>query len=715
MKYPFVVFFRHDTYDLIDDFFIQNSQQLQCTLYFTKTKSNLNKLFNSNYQVLVTYGNDKMEYYNEIKEHLPERIFLNRWLHFTELTNINEFNYMVNTCLVNNCILSREVVRPTFSLFTTTYNSYNKILRAYNSIKNQTLNDWEWVILDDSPDDKHFQFLRENMLNDQRVRLYRRGSNSGNIGNVKNEVVSLCRGKYVLEMDHDDEILKDLLQEATSLFETNKEVGFIYMDFTNIYENGKNFSYGDHICKGYGGYYCQKYNNQWVYVYITPNINNITLSHLVCCPNHPRIWRKETLLQIGNYSEFLPICDDYEILLRTALHTKIAKIHKLGYVQYMNESNNNFSLIRNGEINRIGPEFISPSYYEHFKINEEMKKMDAHEDEKYILSGEPIWKREPTEYTHTYCNLLVNNDYDFQYCIIGIDSLIRNIDKIRELYKNPRNDFIVLESKSTIEYLWYKLDYYEFSRMKCYTLVDYTNDMLIHYFMTMYKSVDKYEIINTNSKKLNYNTKFHERYVVINQNTLPTDKYLEIGVEYCITYQNVHFQEKTGVDPDPKKEEIGLVVTTSDDFFEKLYLQDVVAKYDVIFIDGMHQLEYVVRDINHSIHFLNKNGKLFIDDILPLTYDEQLKIPNKHYYEKGIVKYGEPWTGDVWKVIYYILKYHKEDIQMKYFYHINYRGVSMIQVKNKFTIEVTKIEEINSYQYFDVFDEYVSLLSEVNS
>ena len=130
------------------------------------------------------------------------------------------------------------------------------------------------------------------------------------------------------------------------------------MDFINIYENGKNFKYDDFICKGYGGYYCQKYNDKWVNVYITPNINNITLSHLVCCPNHPRIWRRETLLTMDNYSEFLPICDDYEILLRTAISTKIVKINKLGYIQYMNNDNNNFSLIRNSEINRIGPHHI---------------------------------------------------------------------------------------------------------------------------------------------------------------------------------------------------------------------------------------------------------------------------------------------------------------------------------------------------------------------
>ena len=212
---------------------------------------------------------------------------------------------------------------------------------------------WEWVIVDDSPDDTHFQFMREKFKEDSRIRLYRKSENSGNIGNVKNEAVSLSRGKYVLELDHDDEIVADLFENATAVFEGDPEIGFVYADFINVYENGNNFHYGDFLCKGYAGYYCRKYKGRWVNVYMTPNINNITLSHLVCCPNHPRMWRRETLNQIGNYSEFLPICDDYEILLRTACNTKMAKIHKLGYIQYMNDNNNNLSKIRryNGPVN----------------------------------------------------------------------------------------------------------------------------------------------------------------------------------------------------------------------------------------------------------------------------------------------------------------------------------------------------------------------------
>jgi len=940
-KYPFVLFYSHDLE--IIAFLKKNSDKLNCTLFFTDNISKLNKLFNPNYQIFITYGPNESEY-SSVHSVIANRM-RDRWIHFKEIESIERFNNAVNYCFIHNCTLPRIHIRPTFSIFTTTFNSYDKILRAYESIKKQTFIDYEWVILDDSPDDLHFSFLKQLLDSDNKVRLYKRSSNSGNIGNVKNEVVSLCRGKYVLELDHDDEILPDVLKDSVECFESDSEIGFIYMDFINIHENGNNFHYGDFICKGYGSYYSQKYNNKWVYVYNTPNINNITLSHLVCCPNHPRIWKRSVLLESGNYSEFLPICDDYEILLRTFCTTKMAKINKLGYIQYMNESNNNFSLIRNSEINRIGPEFIQPIFYDIFKVNERCKELNCYEDPKYIYEHSQIWKRK--NYTHLKCNKIVTPNYDTQYCIIGIQNLIKNLEYIKELYLNPRNDFILLDYVP-VEEIQKIIDSYNLDNFKCYSV---PKEESVNYFLMMYKSIDNYEIIDNkknglfifigesfrtgsqdsriigenssyeeqmngsnthinfienlitkfnlnsisvflstyhtqftdellkiynkyligskiyderiglnnlfhNSLKeieninkydfvmyiridlylkqyfteifnpiinkilfpcicflptrkylnvqyhkigdhprvndtmlfipnkyynyikdiqlghdiwhnlikdtnLNYdnldvilntyhdsdsqkdfnpmyyivnrpeckifhskgfifdknkkdpinigetyfNTELSQRHLVINENTNPDQKYLEIGVEYGYNFDNVHFQNKIGVDPDPKFENESLIKLTSDQFFETN-----CDFFDTIFIDGMHQTEYVLRDFNNSISKLNNNGIIFIHDILPLNYNEQLKIPNKHVYENGILKYLEPWTGDVWKVAYYLLKYHSADFEFKYYNNENYRGVGVFKIVNKFNIPESSIHEINDFDYYKDFGEYLNIL-----
>lgn len=712
MKYPFVLFYRLDKYSFVDNFFINNSERFNCTVYFINKIDKIKYLHDSNYQILITYGNS-IEY-DFIFEETLER-FKDKWYNFNTLPQIEYFNNVINELYIKNCIV-REYFRPIFSIFTTTYNSYDKILRAYNSIKKQKLKDWEWVIIDDSPDDEHFNFLRKHFLNDKQIRIYRRGSNSGNIGNVKNEAISLCRGKYVLELDHDDEILPDCLYDANKVFEDDYEVGFVYMDFINIYENNNNFHYGDHICYGYGGYYCQKYDNKWRYVYITPNINNITLSYLICCPNHPRIWRRELLNKLGNYCEFLPICDDYEILLKTVLNTKIVKIHKLAYIQYMNNNNNNFSLIRNSEINRIGPKFISPIYYKYFNINDKMRELNSYEDEKYLIENEPLWLRNyenPEGYRHKYCNSIVNNDYKKQFCIIGIDSLIVNIERINQLYKDKNNDFIILENKCDLDYLCNKIDFYNFDRMKTYSFIGLSKVKIINYFMLMYKSVEEYEIIDIDIIKLDYNCDFINRHDVINNNTSYEDniKYLEIGTENGYTFRNVKFTDKIGVDPDPKYMDQNIMIKTSDDYFNCIDSSYNIPFYrDVFFIDGMHLCDYVIKDYNNCIRYLNDNGIIFIDDIIPINHDEQLRIPNKHYYENNILKYGEPWTGDVWKFIYFILSNYEERIEFKVFHNYYYRGIAMIKLKEIFQINEVFINEIKNYDYFKEINKYLLLL-----
>jgi len=977
MKYPFVLFYRLEKYNEIDAFFDANAEKFNCTINIVNDLKELNKLFNPNYQILITFGPEESEYHSFVCPVIARRTGA-RWFHLKEIESVETINRAANFCFIHNCSLSREFTRPTFSIFTTCFNSYEKILRAFKSLLAQNFLDWEWVIVDDSTDENHFQFLKEN-LRDQRIRMYKRSENSGNIGNVKNEAVSLSRGKYVLELDHDDEILPYVLHDSVNFFDKNPEIGFIYMDFINIYENGNNFSYGDFLCKGYGGYYCQKYQNRWVYVYNTPNINNITLSHLVCCPNHPRIWRKDVLIKAGNYCEMLPICDDYEVLLRTALTTKMAKISKLGYVQYMNENNNNFSLIRNGEINRIGPNFIQPIFFNTFNVHNKMKEINAYEDESYIYNHSQIWKRNIETYKHCIANVVHNPDYEKQYCIIGINNLLEKIDMIKELYKNDKNDFLLLDT-CNINELWNTLDNFGFERFKCYSLKDHSVEQLINYFKLIYKSVDNYEIIfdelsienlpeinafkfdalgkanindlieinnngylnestksnmelgyptnkpfpfividdflkpsaanivnscvknmkiedatykfidstweknkyafesnhnpilsglfeylnsndfisyiekltgiqniirndttlkgagvhkifnegflsmhtdfnmynsqdrgmldrrvnlllylnenweeqfkghlllgdfdknevvqkitpifnrcviyNTtktsihghpeplnvpenvsrnsiavyyytktenniidfegNEKRptmvyknfpkdnlaVKYNTDFNNRHDIINSLTKDTDKYLEIGVEYGFTFKNVHFNDKTGVDPDPKFEvenSDSLKIMKSDAFFETN--NDL---FDVIFIDGMHQTEYFMKDLNNSIQCLKENGIIFIDDILPISYYEQLKIPRKHYYEKGILKYGEPWTGDVWKVLFYILKNHLHDVDFTYFNNKYYRGVGMLKIKNKFSMSEELVNKINKYNYCYDFTSYTKFFS----
>ena len=486
-KYPSVLFFRYDQYNFIDIFLCNSRDKLDCDITIIDKKDGLNNLFDPNYIILVTFGPDEKQYHKDVFEMIAPRM-ASRWIHFTEITDPAEFSRGVNYCFIDTVISDRMASRPIFSVFTTCYNSYDKIKRPLNSLLNQTLVDWEWIVLDDSPDDRHFAFLKHQFSGNKKIRLYKRSDNSGNIGNVKNEAVSLCRGKYVLELDHDDDIVPSLLKISADAFEKYPDAGFAYTDFINIYETGENFWYGDDIALGYGGYYNTKYNGKWTNVYTTPQVNNITLSHLVSLPNHARMWRHKTLIGLGNYSEFLHINDDQEILLRTCMGTKMIKIPILGYVQYMNPGGNNFSLIRNSEINRIGPQYLVPQYYSKYRVHERMKAVGAYDDEKYMHHTEHVWLRD--DFVPQYWNYIYQPHFDLQVCIVGRDVFHMKLAELTVLYANSRVDFFLIDDSGDRDDLCKFLDDQGFDRMRCYTIKDLTKVQMLRYFNYIYKTVE---------------------------------------------------------------------------------------------------------------------------------------------------------------------------------------------------------------------------------
>ena len=444
--YPNVLVYSRDFYS----FFTEHQNEFSFTIRIV-TLEETRLLFQSKYALLITYGDCFID--------LPERL-LRRWMKLP-LLDVNDINARVLDVYMK---LMMAPQRPICSIFTTCFHSYDKIKRAYQSVLRQTMRDWEWIVLDDSIDDGHFGFLQE-VLTDPRIRLYKR-PHHGFIGNVKQEAVSLCRGEFVLELDHDDEIVPSLLSDASTVFE-DSEVGFVYTDYCNLYEKGHSFHYGNYFSLGYGGYYRQFYEGKWVYVAMSPNINSATLSHIVSTPNHARMWRRKVLLDIGSFNEYLPICDDYELLLRTAVHTKMVRIPKLGYIQYMNDHANNFSLIRNSEINRLR-QYLTPLLYEKLNILSVMEQKGALDTSDLSL---PIWKRN----AYHYCNGIATC-YKTYYCILGVAAFHQHYATIKRLYV-PENNFLLLDRSdvSTI------LERFKMTRIHFYSM-EGTDDELLAYF-----------------------------------------------------------------------------------------------------------------------------------------------------------------------------------------------------------------------------------------
>jgi hypothetical protein len=107
--------------------------------------------------------------------------------------------------------------------------------------------------------------------------------------------------------------------------------------------------------------------------------------------------------------------------------------------------------------------------------------------------------------------------------------------------------------------------------------------------------------------------------------------YLEIGCDKDQSFSKINIVNKVGVDPFSG----GTIRSTSNNFF-----LNNKSKFDIIFIDGLHQYKQVLSDIKNSIKILNNDGFILVHDCLPKSLAQQ-----------AVPRYRGYWNGDVWKAI----------------------------------------------------------------
>jgi hypothetical protein len=137
------------------------------------------------------------------------------------------------------------------------------------------------------------------------------------------------------------------------------------------------------------------------------------------------------------------------------------------------------------------------------------------------------------------------------------------------------------------------------------------------------------------------------------------ETYLEIGVRvHAENFDKINIKHKVGVDPcyeifdrEPTYK------LTSDDFFAKN-----TEKFDIIFIDGLHESKQVERDVNNSLLFLNQGGYIICHDINPIKEYRQFTLDNPK--RKFVKKTKDTlWNGDCWKAFVKLRK-ERDDITM---------------------------------------------------
>lgn len=190
----------------------------------------------------------------------------------------------------------------------------------------------------------------------------------------------------------------------------------------------------------------------------------------------------------------------------------------------------------------------------------------------------------------------------------------------------------------------------------------------------------------------------------------PNCKYLEIGVEFGFTLEGVNSNFKYAVDPNPRyvqkknSSNTKTFIMTSDKFFDSLSSDEV---FDVIFLDGLHTADQLLKDFLNSIKHIKKDSWILIDDVLPRDSISSLPdLKESLHLRATLGDFRNIWHGDCFKLLPILRKYFPQFYQFLIIYPDNPQ--LLLRLRNGAHIpDITLIKldelliEMDAYKYLD--------------
>lgn len=281
-----------------------------------------------------------------------------RWLHTDPGSDRAALVQAVESCYAHVLWAQHpyEHDNPLVSVYTPTHNTGDYLRDTYQSLREQTHTNWEWVVVDDASTDGTWARLEQLAAEDHRVRPVRNALNCGKIGGVKDQATRLARGEFLVELDHDDMLTDFALAEVVAAFREHPDAGMVYSNCSNFFEDGNWHRFTDGFWKD--RYHEEEYRGRtWVvceqpdiYERFGPDFKQQFGWFLTVGPNHVRAYRASTFRELGGYNPGLPVADDWDLYVRFFLRSKCVLIPKLLYLYRFRDNWANATFTRNQSI-----------------------------------------------------------------------------------------------------------------------------------------------------------------------------------------------------------------------------------------------------------------------------------------------------------------------------------------------------------------------------
>lgn len=123
--------------------------------------------------------------------------------------------------------------RPRITVIIATHNYGEHLPTALRSVREQTLTDWECIVIDDASTDDTAALLEDAVRGDGRIRSLRNAVNTG-VSAARNRGLAEARGEFIQFLDADDAIAPDKLERHSAFLEAHPNVAVVCSDFAHF-------------------------------------------------------------------------------------------------------------------------------------------------------------------------------------------------------------------------------------------------------------------------------------------------------------------------------------------------------------------------------------------------------------------------------------------------------------------------------------------------
>lgn len=197
---------------------------------------------------------------------------------------------------------------PKVSIITPLYNRIDLVGQTLDSLRKQTYENWEVIVVDDGSTDGSYEYVQSVGHQEPRIKIFKRHREPKGASTCRNIGIEKSSGRYIIFLDSDDLLAPHCLQQRVQAFHEHQQYEFLVFP-VQYFVN----TVGDQD-KIFFRYFYQDYITSFLL-----QSHWITLSP---------IWKKEAVLQLNGFDEKLTCMQDGDLHLRAMIEGLKFKVFK---------------------------------------------------------------------------------------------------------------------------------------------------------------------------------------------------------------------------------------------------------------------------------------------------------------------------------------------------------------------------------------------------